>query len=153
MAVTIEFLERYAQLKRQKDQMDEAIAAIKEDADIRIEQVKAEYGNLDTELEILRKRILAEHPGRKNEALDIGYDGLARVQVKWLPKVNITSPDKLCVWLDNNNRSHLYKREIKFEKKDINKIVEGLNMAGLELPAGISRETEATLYITLVDKE
>lgn len=150
--VTDQILAQYRDLKRKQKNRDDIIESIEAECGKRIKDVIAAHGEgLNDEIRELRAEILAAHPTNYGVPLEAAYPGFGKVEVRWLPKVEIKEPEELVSWLDKQDREYLYKREITFRKSEINKIVNGLNEAGFPLPDGVKRTSEATLYITLED--
>lgn len=111
------------------------------------EQIKADmialYGDVDAELEECRaklEKLVAEAPDRKIE------NSLGKVRVyDRNAGFTINDPASMATWLIQQKRPEV----ITFAKTELNKILNGLTAANLELPGGAQKELTQVLEVKI----
>lgn len=137
----LEKLKRHAELKEKLRQRDQQIAALKD----QIAQIKEQYADSEAELEEVRRWLLDQHKRDQDEYVEVGYDGF-KVEVRWRAVQEYDEKDPDLVEWFQRNRPEAVKTVVT--RSTANRVIEGLHAAGLPLPPGAKRRTEATLYVT-----
>lgn len=140
----IDLLTEYASLKDLEADREEYRKIAKNRYVERLAEIDNNYPDLDDNIKNIRDDIMVEARSLLGGVYESG-EGKVEIQdrVSW----EISNKDFLVGWLNTHERRDLWKYE--FLKGEVNRICTGLDIAGMELPAGTRKLITPTLVITL----